>query len=92
MSGYVLAGPQGRQYYVVTLHSASPLDELEEVQAAATSTPSTGFQMPSGFVLKGAAQRGLTCTLAQIRHSQMCEVGRACVPLGIHLLCPCSIR
>ena len=56
---FCLAGPQGKQYYVVALHSATPMDDLEQEQAASSSNPGTAkasgaFQVPSGFVLKGA--------------------------------------
>ncbi|CAL8471306.1 g10848 [Coccomyxa elongata] len=57
------SGPQGKPYYVVTLHTASPMDDLEQQQAASTSKPGSArapdaFQVPSGFVLKGAINRG----------------------------------
>lgn len=56
---------------MVTLHSASPLDELEEAQAAvATSPASSGFQIPSGFKLKGATHTDVTCPLAETLESE----------------------
>lgn len=80
-SASALAGHQGRQYYVVTLHSASPLDELEEAQAAvATSPADTGFQMPSGFKLKGAPHTDVTCPLAETLESEFTNL-LACISI-----------
>ena len=67
---------------MVTLHSASPLDELEEAQAAvATSPAGTGFQMPSGFKLRGAPHTDVTCPLAETLESEFKKL-LACISIS----------
>lgn len=90
-------GPQGKQYYVVTLHRASPLDDQEEAQAAASgaaspANPRDGFQLPSGFVLKGTLLERLLHNLHPLRVTAIALYGHSAIYVKEHISLMLSLR